>query len=175
MHKRVLTLGAGTLSIETGRLARQANGSAVVTFGDTVVLVTACYAPSERVGIDFLPLTVDRELHTHQGASPGFSSGRARRPKGSLTSRCIDRPIRPFPDTWHHRRGHRARALGRQQSDGCRRHHRRVGGAGLLGIRSGRRWLRCASGVDDAFVINQPTPSATVALDIIVAAARTAW
>ena len=59
MYKKELTLGGQTFSMETGRLAKQANGSVFVRYGDTVVLVTACSAANERVGIDFLPLTVD--------------------------------------------------------------------------------------------------------------------
>jgi polyribonucleotide nucleotidyltransferase len=106
MHKRDMTLGGSTLSIETGRLAKQANGSVVVRFGDTVVLVTACYAPTERAGIDFLPLTVDYREYTYaSGRIPGgfFKREGKASEKEVLTSRCIDRPIRPlFPSGWHH-------------------------------------------------------------------------
>jgi polyribonucleotide nucleotidyltransferase len=59
MYRRELTIGGKTLSIETGKLAKQADGSAIVRYGDTVVIVTACCASTEREGIDFLPLTVD--------------------------------------------------------------------------------------------------------------------
>ncbi len=106
MHKRDITLGGSTLSIETGRLAKQANGSVVVRFGDTMVLVTACYAPTERAGIDFLPLTVDYREYTYaSGRIPGgfFKREGKATEKEVLTSRCIDRPIRPlFPGGWHH-------------------------------------------------------------------------
>jgi polyribonucleotide nucleotidyltransferase len=106
MHKRELTLGGATLSIETGRLAKQASGSVVVRYGDTVVLVTACYAPSKREGIDFLPLTVDyREYAYASGRIPGgfFKREGKATEKEVLTSRCIDRPLRPlFPSGWHH-------------------------------------------------------------------------
>ena len=106
MEKRELTVGNQTLSIETGRLAKQANGSVLVRYGDTVVLVTACYAPSERLGIDFLPLTVDYREYTYaSGRIPGGFFKREGKPteKEVLTSRCIDRPIRPlFPSGWHH-------------------------------------------------------------------------
>ena len=106
MHKREQTLGGATLSIETGRLAKQASGSVVVRYGDTVVLVTACYAPSEREGIDFLPLTVDyREYAYASGRIPGgfFKREGKATEKEVLTSRCIDRPLRPlFPPGWHH-------------------------------------------------------------------------
>jgi polyribonucleotide nucleotidyltransferase len=106
MHKREINLGGSTLSIETGRLARQASGSVIVRYGDTVVLVTACYAKSEREGIDFLPLTVDyREYAYASGRIPGgfFKREGKATEKEVLTSRCIDRPLRPlFPSGWHH-------------------------------------------------------------------------
>jgi len=106
MHKREMTLGGSTLSIETGRLAKQASGSVFVRYGDTVVLVTACYAKSEREGIDFLPLTVDyREYAYASGRIPGgfFKREGKATEKEVLTSRCIDRPLRPlFPSGWHH-------------------------------------------------------------------------
>ena len=60
MHKRDLSLGSQTLSIETGRLAKQADGSVVVRMGDTMVLVTACHSSSPREGIDFLPQQRER-------------------------------------------------------------------------------------------------------------------
>jgi polyribonucleotide nucleotidyltransferase len=105
MYKREMTLGSNTLSIETGRLAKQANGSVLVRFGDTMVLVTACYAPTERVGIDFLPLTVDYREYTYaSGRIPGgfFKREGKASEKEVLTSRCIDRPLRPlFPSGWH--------------------------------------------------------------------------
>ena len=56
--KRELTIGSRTISIETGKLAKQADGSVIVRSGDTVVIVTACHAAAPREGIDFLPLTV---------------------------------------------------------------------------------------------------------------------
>src|SRR5512139_594077 len=106
MHKRELTLGQQTLSIETGKLAKQAGGSAIVRYGDTVVLVTACHAASVREGIDFLPLTVDYREYTYaSGRIPGGFFKREGKPaeKEVLTSRLIDRPIRPlFPSGWRH-------------------------------------------------------------------------
>ena len=72
MHKRDLSLGSQTLSIETGRLAKQADGAVVVRMGDTMVLVTACHSSSPREGIDFLPLTVDYREYTYaSGRIPG--------------------------------------------------------------------------------------------------------
>jgi polyribonucleotide nucleotidyltransferase len=104
MHKRDLSLGSHTLSIETGRLAKQADGSVIVRLGDTMVLVTACHASSPREGIDFLPLTVDYREYTYaSGRIPGgfFKREGKATEKETLTSRVIDRPIRPlFPTGW---------------------------------------------------------------------------
>jgi len=104
MHKKELTLGGQTLSIETGKLAKQANGAVIVRYGDTVVLVTACASANERVGIDFLPLTVDYKECTYaSGRIPGGFFKREGKPteKEVLTSRVIDRPLRPlFPTGW---------------------------------------------------------------------------
>ncbi len=106
MHTRALTIGSQTLSIETGKLAKQADGSVLVRFGDTMVLVTACYAANPREGIDFLPLTVDYREYTYaSGRIPGGFFKREGKPaeKEVLTSRVIDRPIRPlFPAGWRH-------------------------------------------------------------------------
>jgi polyribonucleotide nucleotidyltransferase len=96
-----IPLGASTLTIEYGKMAKQANGSALVRFGDTVVLATAC-SSDPREGIDFFPLTVDyREYNYAAGKIPGGFFKREGRPteKETLTSRVIDRPIRPmFPE-----------------------------------------------------------------------------
>jgi polyribonucleotide nucleotidyltransferase len=90
------------LSIEVGRVAKQADGAALVTYGETVVLVTAGAVKSGREGIDFLPLTCDYQEKTFAaGKIPGGFFKREGRPseKEVLTSRLIDRPIRPlFPD-----------------------------------------------------------------------------
>ena len=99
MHTRNLSVGRQTLSIETGRLAKQADGAVVVRAGDTMVLVTACASPSAREGIDFLPLTVDYREYTYaSGRIPGGFFKREGKPteKEVLTSRLIDRPIRPL-------------------------------------------------------------------------------
>ncbi len=104
MHTREISVGRQTISIETGRLAKQADGSVVVRSGDTMVLVTACTAPIPREGIDFLPLTVDYKEYTYaSGRIPGGFFKREGKPteKEVLTSRLIDRPIRPiFPSGW---------------------------------------------------------------------------
>src|SRR5205807_7743042 len=106
MHRRELTIGGKTLSIETGRLAKQADGAVIVRSGDSVVLVTACRAASAREGIDFLPLTVDYKEYTYaSGRIPGGFFKREGKPteKEVITSRCIDRPIRPlFPSGWRY-------------------------------------------------------------------------
>ena len=106
MHKRELTLGRRTLSFETGKLAKQADGAVVVRYGDTIVLVTACHAANPREGIDFLPLTVDYREYTYaSGRIPGGFFKREGKPheKEVLTSRLIDRPIRPlFPAGWRY-------------------------------------------------------------------------
>src|SRR5512135_26151 len=104
LQKREVQIGPRTLTLETGKLAKQADGSALVRYGDTVVLVTACYAASEREGIDFLPLTVDYREYTYaSGRIPGGFFKREGKPteKEVLTSRLIDRPVRPlFPSGW---------------------------------------------------------------------------
>ena len=104
MHTREVQVGQNTLSLESGKLAKQAGGSVIVRFGDSVVLVTACRSASPREGIDFLPLTVDyREYAYASGRIPGGFFKREGKPaeKEVLTSRVIDRPIRPlFPAGW---------------------------------------------------------------------------
>jgi polyribonucleotide nucleotidyltransferase len=91
-----------TLTIETGKIARQADGAVMVTYGETVVLVTAVTGPPRFEDIDFFPLSVEyRERHSAAGKFPGGFIKREGRPstKEILTARMIDRPIRPmFPD-----------------------------------------------------------------------------
>src|SRR5689334_2231310 len=98
-------LAGRPFSIEVGRLAKQAGGSAVVRYGDTVVLVTATAQTTARENVDFLPLTVDYQEKTFAaGKIPGGFFKREGKPseKEVLTSRLIDRPIRPlFPEGWH--------------------------------------------------------------------------
>jgi polyribonucleotide nucleotidyltransferase len=102
MQRLEMALGAHTLSIETGRMAKQADGAVLVRLGDTVVLATACAQKEPRPGIDFLPLTVDYRENTYAGGKiPGGFFKREGRPneKEILTSRMIDRPLRPlFPE-----------------------------------------------------------------------------
>jgi polyribonucleotide nucleotidyltransferase len=99
LHRREVQVGSRTLSFETGKLAKQADGSVIVRSGDTVMLVTAAHASSAREGIDFLPLTVDYRENTYaSGRIPGGFFKREGKPteKEVLTSRLIDRPIRPL-------------------------------------------------------------------------------
>src|SRR5947208_11228621 len=102
VHKVSRTVGERELSIEIGKLAKQAHGSALVRYGDTVVLVTACSAKEPREGLDFFPLTVDyRENFYAAGKIPGGFFKREGKPseREVLNSRMIDRPIRPlFPE-----------------------------------------------------------------------------
>jgi polyribonucleotide nucleotidyltransferase len=106
MTTREVSISNKTLSIETGKLAKQADGSVIVRYGDSVVLVTACRAASPREGIDFLPLTVDYREYTYaSGRIPGGFFKREGKPaeKEVLTCRVIDRPIRPlFPSGWRY-------------------------------------------------------------------------
>jgi polyribonucleotide nucleotidyltransferase len=106
MHTREISVGGRTISLETGRLAKQADGSVVVRMGDTMVLVTACMAANPREGVDFLPLTCDYKENTYaSGRIPGGFFKREGKPpeKEVLTSRLIDRPIRPlFPSSWRY-------------------------------------------------------------------------
>jgi polyribonucleotide nucleotidyltransferase len=102
-HQVSIEVGGRILVLETGKIAKQANGAVTARYGDTVVLVSACMAfkPSDR---DFLPLTVDYRENTYSaGKIPGGFFKREGRPteKEILVSRLIDRPMRPlFPDSW---------------------------------------------------------------------------
>ncbi|MBV8708988.1 MAG: polyribonucleotide nucleotidyltransferase [Acidobacteriaceae bacterium] len=101
-HTVEIDLYGSKVSLETGKIAKQANGSVVVRSGDSVVLVTACSAEKPKPGASFFPLTVDyREYMYAAGKFPGGFIKREGRPseKEILTSRLIDRPIRPlFPE-----------------------------------------------------------------------------
>src|SRR5512140_1040791 len=103
MYKKVEAQFFGRpLSIEVGRMAKQADGSALITFGETMVLVTAVADKKAREGIDFFPLTCDYQEKTFAaGKIPGgfFKREGRQAEKEILTSRLIDRPIRPlFPE-----------------------------------------------------------------------------
>ncbi|WP_026711937.1 polyribonucleotide nucleotidyltransferase [Flavobacterium filum] len=104
--REVIDLGDGrTISIETGKLAKQADGSVVVRLGDCMLLATAVSARTSNPGVDFLPLTVDyREKFAAAGRFPGGFFKREARPSDSevLTMRLVDRVLRPlFPDDYH--------------------------------------------------------------------------
>ncbi|MFZ5634836.1 MAG: polyribonucleotide nucleotidyltransferase [Bacillota bacterium] len=98
---REIEIAGRSMFLETGRVAKQANGAVLVRYGDTVVLVTATMAKNKREGIDFFPLTVDYEERLYAvGKIPGGFIKREGRPseKAVLSGRLIDRPIRPlFP------------------------------------------------------------------------------
>src|SRR2546425_1078549 len=104
MSTRTIDFGGRPLTLETGKVARQADGAVTVRYGDTVVLVTGTAERKERPGMGFLPLTVDYRENTYAaGKIPGGFFKREGRPneKETLTSRMIDRPIRPlFPKGW---------------------------------------------------------------------------
>ncbi len=104
MTRKEIQIGGKTLSLETGHLAKQADGAVVIQYGDTVVLITAVAAKTPRIGVSFLPLTIDYRENTFAGGKiPGGFFRREGRPneKEVLTSRMIDRPLRPmFPDGW---------------------------------------------------------------------------
>ncbi len=103
-HKVELEFSGRTLSIETGKMAKQANGAVVVRSGDSMVLVTAVASKSIKEGQDFFPLTVNYQEKAYAGGKiPGGFFKREARPSDSetLTCRLIDRPIRPlFPETF---------------------------------------------------------------------------
>src|SRR5262245_34957375 len=99
VHRVSTRIGDRDLTIETGKLAKQAHGSALVSYGETVVLATACADKEPREGLDFFPLTVDyRENFYAAGKIPGGFFKREGKPseREILNSRMIDRPIRPL-------------------------------------------------------------------------------
>ena len=102
IHRKEIEWGGRRLTLETGRFARQADGAVLVTYGETAVLCTAVAQKEPKTGIDFFPLTVNyQEKAFAAGKIPGGFFKREGRPseKEILTSRLIDRPIRPlFPE-----------------------------------------------------------------------------
>jgi len=105
IHVVEVEVAGRTLRLETGRVAKQADGSIWASYGDTVVLATAVSAQTAKPGIDFLPLTVDYQEKAYAaGKIPGGYFKREGRPaeKEVLTSRLIDRPLRPlFPEGFY--------------------------------------------------------------------------
>jgi polyribonucleotide nucleotidyltransferase len=99
IKRKTIEWGGKTLTLETGRMARQADGSVLATYGETMVLATAVYAKQPKPGQDFFPLTVNyQEKFYAAGKIPGSFPRREGAPsqKETLTSRLIDRPIRPL-------------------------------------------------------------------------------
>ena len=168
-YRQDITVGTRTISIETGKLAKQADGAVIVRSGDTMVIVTACHAANPRVGIDFLPLTVDYREYTYaSGRIPGRllqARGQARREgsahepadrsadpaavPGGLVLRDADRRAADF-------RRHRER-FGRAGDYG------RVGGAGDLvdAVREDDRRRARRPGRRRLHRSTRPTPSAS--------------
>jgi polyribonucleotide nucleotidyltransferase len=103
--KRSIVTGGKEISVETGKLAKQADGSVVVRMGDTMLLATVVAAQEAKDGVDFLPLTVDyREKYSAAGRFPGGFFRREARPSETeiLVMRLVDRALRPlFPDDYH--------------------------------------------------------------------------
>ena len=107
LHIVEVDLGGGQIiTLESGKMAKQANGAVVVRSGESVVLISACGADKPKVGANFFPLTVDYREYTYAaGRFPGGFIKREGRmqEKETLTSRMIDRPIRPlFPEGYSH-------------------------------------------------------------------------
>ena len=99
VYKKQLDWAGRQLTIETGRIARQADGAVLVTYGETVVMATVCFEKKPKEGLDFFPLTVNYQEKFYAGGRiPGGFFKREGRPteKETLTSRLIDRPIRPL-------------------------------------------------------------------------------
>ncbi len=106
MKKIEIEVRGRKLTLETGKIARQADGAVVAQYGDTVVLATAVSAKTPKEGLDFFPLTIDYQEKAYAaGKIPGGFFKREGRPteKEILTSRLIDRPIRPlFPKAFYY-------------------------------------------------------------------------
>jgi polyribonucleotide nucleotidyltransferase len=174
--------GGKELTIETGRMAKQADGSVVIRYGDTMVLVTAVASTNVRPGVDFMPLTVDYlEKTSAAGRIPGGYFKREGRMTEAevLTSRLIDRPSRPlFPKGWRFDTQVIAMVVSTDKENAsdvlamtgasCALHISDVPWAGpYAGVRVGR--------VEGQFVINPTFAQRAVAeLDLIVAASRDA-
>jgi polyribonucleotide nucleotidyltransferase len=177
-----VNFGGKELTIETGRMAKQADGAVVVTYGDTMVLVTAVAASNIRPGVDFMPLTVDYlEKTSAAGRIPGGYFKREGRMTEVevLTSRIIDRPSRPlFPKGWRFDTQVIAMVVSSDRQN-CSDVLAMVGASCALHI-SDIPWAGPYAGVrvariDGQFVVN-PTfaQRETAELDLVVAANRDA-
>jgi len=174
--------GGRTLVLETGRIARQADGAVLVTYGETTVLCTAVAQKTPRAGIDFFPLTVNYQEKTFAaGKIPGGFFKREGRPaeKETLTSRLIDRPIRPL---FHSSFRNETQVICTVLSHDLENNPDIVAliGASAALTLSGIPFLGPIGGarvgwVDGAYVLN-PTPEqmADTKLDLIVAGTRDA-
>ena len=99
IYNKEIKWGDKTLKIETGKISRQADGSVMVSYGDSVVHASTCFAKHEKVGLNFFPLTVNYQEKFYAGGRiPGGFFKREARPteKETLVSRLIDRPVRPL-------------------------------------------------------------------------------
>ncbi len=177
IHRKELTWGGRPLSLETGRVARQADGAVLATYGETTVLCTAVAQRTPRAGIDFFPLTVNYQEKTYAaGKIPGGFFKREGRPsdKETLTSRLIDRPIRPmFADGFRNETQIICTVLAHDR-DNDPDIPAMIGASAALTL-SGIPFLGPIAGarvgfVDDSYVLN-PTPAelAESRLDLVVA------
>ena len=177
IHRKELTWGGRPLSLETGRVARQADGAVLATYGETTVLCTAVAQRTPRAGIDFFPLTVNYQEKTYAaGKIPGGFFKREGRPsdKETLTSRLIDRPIRPmFAEGFRNETQIICTVLAHDR-DNDPDIPAMIGASAALTL-SGIPFLGPVAGarvgfVDDSYVLN-PTPAelAESRLDLVVA------
>ena len=107
LHRHTITIPVGntTLKFETGKIARQANGSVLVHCGETIVFASACASPEAEEGVDFLPLKIDyQQKYSAAGRTAGGFLKREGRPTETeiLVSRLIDRPLRPMFEEGYH-------------------------------------------------------------------------
>jgi len=125
-HKVTAQIGANSISIETGKIAKLADGSVVVSCGETMVMASAVSATTIKEGQDYFPLMVDyREKAAAAGKFPGGYFKREGRPteKETLTSRMTDRPLRPQRRV--RRKSHAHRAVTKRSRFGLCRHGKR--------------------------------------------------
>ncbi len=180
--KKEVKFGENTLSLETGKMAKQADGSVVLRYGDTIILVTAVSA-KEKKDVDFLPLTVEYQERLYSaGRIPGSFFRREGRltEKETLSSRQVDRSCRPlFPEgygyeTQSHRLGH---LLGPGERGRHPRHHRRLGRADAVEHPLRRSHRRRAGGPGRTaswWPIPPPPQRALSDMDLIIACSKDA-
>ena len=175
-------VGGRKLTIESGKLALQANAAVTLRYGDTVVLVTTCVSPQPREGVDFLPLTVDYEERLYAaGKIPGGFIRREGRPteEAILTGRLVDRPLRPLlPKTWRQEIQVIATVLSADKENDPDT-LAIIGGSCTLGMSEvpfdGPVGACHVGYIDGSFVINPTMPEmANSTLDIVVASTKNA-